>query len=172
MEKVPSDLPFQFQFGFSDKGAKYLRVVSVLQPTTKKREVAEEQMDVAMCAIAGVQRIAALVEEGDVAYASLQFRALHEMVQRCSKTDCQCEEIGEFVEKTKELDTEMRSFVVTHNLNVKASSSSSKKKGSSSSSSHEKKKGKEKKVGEMTDQMAETVHKAKAANKALLPLWE
>jgi hypothetical protein len=147
----PSSLPFQFQFHFTNKGAKYLRVISYQMPTTTQREKAEKHMDVAMNAVAGLHRIAAIVESGDIAYASMQLRALYAMMQRCEKNDCQCEEMSEFVEKTKELDRAIRNCVFTNKLVVGKSV----------------KKDDEEMSIVMSDEMAAAVHQAANANHPL-----
>ena len=122
----------------------------------------EKGQDTAIVAIAGVQRIAQWVELGEIVHASLQLRALHSLLQRSGKTDRQCEELGEFIEKTKDLDRELRDTV--KKIKIKEKSDETKKE---KSSKKEKEKGKEEKEMEMSDSMAEAVHRAKAANKAL-----
>jgi hypothetical protein len=145
----PSSIPFQYQFHFTNKGAKYLRVISFQMPTTIQRGKAEYHMDVAMNAVAGLHRIAAIVESGDIAYASMQLRALYAMMQRSEKNNCQCEELSEFVEKTKELEREMRNYVEMNKL--VAGKNAKDKEG--------------KLAVAMSDHMAEAIHRATNANR-------
>ncbi len=94
-------------------------------------------------------------------HASLQLRALHCLLQRSGKSDRQCEELGEFIEKTKDLDRELREIV--RKLNTEEKKREKEKAGKKEK---EKKKEKAREV-EMSDTMAEVVHRAKGANKVL-----
>ena len=101
---------------------------------------------------------------GEMVHASLQLRALHCLLQRSGKSDRQCEELGEFIEKTKELDKELRDTVKKMKIEDRRGDKKEEKKAG-------KKKAKEGEVGgggvEMSDKMAEVVHRAKGANKVL-----
>eukprot|EP00211_Chloroparvula_japonica_P004689 CAMPEP_0119128714 /NCGR_PEP_ID=MMETSP1310-20130426/6756_1 /TAXON_ID=464262 /ORGANISM="Genus nov. species nov., Strain RCC2339" /LENGTH=613 /DNA_ID=CAMNT_0007119079 /DNA_START=17 /DNA_END=1855 /DNA_ORIENTATION=+ len=167
--KFPKHLVFQVHVTFTaDSGAKLMRVITKRLRTSVDREQAEKDMDTAVVAIANVHRVAQMMEAGDHIGARLHLRSTHLLMERCGQSDPQCEEISEFVERTKELDRELRS--VMRELHRRGITSTAAAPATKKSKSSKSKKGKassgDAPVIELSDKAVEAMQRAKGANQA------
>ena len=153
--------PIQIQISFtSTDGAKYMRVISLKKHVTEDRKVAETNLDASVVSICNVHAAANMLENGDIVGARLRLRAAHELLKRCGMSDTQCEEIAEFVEKTKELDNELKSILLREKARGRLCADGKLKK------SNKKGKGKDEAENLLSDHTVEIMQKAKAANQA------
>ncbi|CAH1778659.1 unnamed protein product [Owenia fusiformis] len=83
-----TELPFQLQINYTDtNGAQALRVLSMVKPVTKDRNVAEKNMDLKLLGTNAAQMSARLATEGEYSRSRLHSMMHQRLMSRATKKD-------------------------------------------------------------------------------------
>jgi len=145
-------VPFQAQVYYTRKdGMQCMRVISTTKRVTENRAKTESTADVAVLAVAAVQRAARQAQVGRFKEARMGLFAVERLIKRASKTDAQMEEHANFIAIADQLDYELRLCL--------------QRAGSSSCSSSRKGKEKDDALEGLGDTTAKTLFKMRTASK-------
>ncbi|ELR11576.1 Ras subfamily protein [Acanthamoeba castellanii str. Neff] len=101
--------PFQVQIHYTCKdGMQCMRVITATRRVTTKRDKTEAKADVAVLALASVQRAAREAQVGRFMEARMNLFASERLMKRAAHTDTQMEEHANFLGLTDQLDYELR----------------------------------------------------------------